>query len=288
MATEADAAQWLAHARAVTVLTGAGISTDSGIPDFRGPSGVWTRDPGAAALSTIDSYVADPEVRRHAWQARRHHPVWQASPGAGHRALAALGGTGRLQALVTQNIDGLHQAAGSAPEQVWELHGTVHWVRCLSCDVHTPMREVLARVEAGEADPECRDCGGIQKSATVSFGETLDPAVLSAAQQASRECDLFLAVGTSLTVQPAAALCGYAHDSGARLVILNADATPYDRVADAALRDPVGEVLPRLVAAAGAGDQHGDQHPAGQPSADGRVDDHATAAITSSETSKLE
>lgn len=247
---EAAAAGWLAGATAVTVLTGAGISTDSGIPDFRGPQGVWTRDPAAQALSTIDAYLADPQVRRRAWQARLASPVWEARPNPGHHALAALERAGKLHALVTQNIDGLHQAAGSGPDRVIEIHGTVHQVKCLSCPDRTPTPQVLARVAAGEPDPPCRACGGILKSATISFGEALEPDVLRAADAASRRCDLFLAVGTSLSVFPAAWLCDYALAAGARLVIINADPTPYDPVAHAVLRDPIGEVLPRLVAAA--------------------------------------
>jgi NAD-dependent deacetylase len=244
---ERDAARWLREATAVTVLTGAGISTDSGIPDFRGPQGVWTRDPEAPALFTIDNYLADPDARRRAWRARLTHPVWQARPNAGHRALVSLERHGRLRALVTQNIDGLHQAAGSAPERVIEIHGTVHWVRCMSCPHRAPMPDVLARVEAGEDDPACPACGGIQKSATISFGEPLDAQVLASAIAASRDCDLFLAVGTSLSVHPAAGLCDYALAAGARLVIVNAEATPYDRVADAVIRTPIGEVLPDLM-----------------------------------------
>jgi NAD-dependent deacetylase len=245
---EADVARWLGTANAVTVLTGAGISTDSGIPDFRGPQGVWTKDPSAQALSTIDAYLADPEVRRRAWRARLSAPLWRAKPNPGHRALVELERYGRLRAIVTQNIDGLHQAAGSS--QVIEIHGTAHWVACLSCDRRTPMPEVLARVKAGEEDPRCA-CGGIQKSATISFGQSLDPEVLRAAERASRASDLFLAVGTSLSVYPAAWLCEYALEAGARLVIVNAQPTPYDRNADAVLREPISEVLPRLVSQAG-------------------------------------
>jgi NAD-dependent deacetylase len=244
------AAGWLAAARQVTVLTGAGISTESGIPDFRGPQGVWTKDPAAQALFTIDNYLADPDVRRRAWRGRLEHPVWQAEPNSGHRALVDLERYGRLRALVTQNIDGLHQTAGSSPELVIELHGTVHWVKCLSCPHRAPMRQVLTRVEAGEADPPCPVCGGIQKSATVSFGEQLDGHVLATAIQASRDCDVFLTVGTSLSVHPAAGLCDLAMEAGARLVVVNAEPTPYDRLADAVIRSPIGEVLPRLVAAA--------------------------------------
>lgn len=243
-------ARWLRDAGLVTVLTGAGISTDSGIPDFRGPQGVWTRDPSAQALSTLDAYLADPEVRRRAWQSRLTHPVWRARPSAGHRALAEFERTGRLRALVTQNIDGLHQAAGSSPDRVIEIHGTVHWVKCLSCDLRTPMPEVLRRVEAGDPDPACLRCGGIQKSATISFGEALEPDVLAAAAAASGDCDLFLAIGTSLSVYPAAGLCDYALNRGARLVIMNAEPTPYDGAADAVIREPIGTALPRLVAAA--------------------------------------
>lgn len=250
MPTETDVAGWLATASAVTVLTGAGISTESGIPDFRGPQGVWTRDPSARALSSIDAYLADPELRERAWQARLGSPVWQARPNPGHRALAAFERTGRLQAIVTQNIDGLHQAAGSSPERVIEIHGTAHWVKCLACPRRTPVREVLARVTAGEPDPRCPECGGLQKSATISFGESLEPAVLAAADRASQDCDLLLAIGTSLSVYPAAGLCDHAAGAGARLVIVNAEPTPYDPAADAILRDPIGEVLPRLVEAA--------------------------------------
>lgn len=233
----------------MTVLTGAGVSTDSGIPDFRGPQGVWTKNPGSQALSTIDAYLSDPEIRRRAWRSRLDNPVWHAQPNAGHRALAELERNGRLHAIITQNIDGLHQAAGSSPERVIEIHGTVHWVMCLSCDLRTPMPAVLARVQAGEDDPRCLECGGIQKSATISFGQSLDPNVLADAVAAAQAGEVFLAVGSSLTVHPAAGLCDHAVAAGARLVVINAQPTPYDGVADAVIREPIGEVLPQLVAA---------------------------------------
>jgi NAD-dependent deacetylase len=239
--------EWLREATAVTVLTGAGISTESGIPDFRGPQGVWTKDPEAAALATIDVYVADPDVRRRAWRSRRDHPAWRARPNAGHAALVTLERTGRLRAIVTQNIDGLHQKAGSAPELVIEVHGTMFDAECLTCGMRTPMPEVLARVDRGEDDPPCLACGGIQKSATISFGQALRPEVFEAAVRAARECDLLLVVGSSLSVQPAAGLCLEAVDHGARLVIVNAQETPYDGVADAVIREPIGEVLPALL-----------------------------------------
>lgn len=250
----AEVAGWLRAARCsggVTVLTGAGVSTDSGIPDYRGPNGLWTRDPGAQRQASIQVYVRHPEVRRRAWRARLTHPAWRAEPGPAHRALAALGvgfdpaGPGLV--ILTQNVDGLHQRAGSPPGQVVELHGTIWQAQCLDCGRRTPMREELARVEAGLADPPCRECGGLLKSATVSFGQALDPAVLARAVQAARGSAVFLAAGSSLTVRPAAGLCSVAGEAGARLVIANAEPTPYDGVADAVLREPLGTLLPRLV-----------------------------------------
>lgn len=238
---------WLTGARRVTVLTGAGISTDSGIPDFRGPQGVWTLDPDAERLATLSAYLADPDVRRRAWLVRRDTAP-DARPNAGHAALVDLERQGRLRALLTQNVDGLHQAAGSSPRLVLELHGTVHEVECLGCGARTTMAEALARVAAGEPDPGCRGCGGILKSATVSFGQALDPAVLAAAAEAAGDCDVFLAVGTSLTVHPAAGLTDRAAAAGARVVVVNAEPTPYDELADLVVREPIGTSLPRLLA----------------------------------------
>ncbi|MQA27854.1 MAG: NAD-dependent deacetylase, partial [Micromonosporaceae bacterium] len=212
------AREHLASAEKVTVLTGAGISTDSGIPDFRGPAGVWTRNPEAAKLVTLDAYVSDPDVRRRAWLSRRDHPAWDAAPNAAHRALVDLERARRLHAIVTQNIDGLHQRAGSDPELVIEIHGTLYEVQCLSCDDRGTMRAALDRVAAGEPDPACRRCGGILKSATISFGQTLDAAVLERAASAALMCDVLLAIGTSLTVHPAAGLVELASRAGARVV----------------------------------------------------------------------
>jgi NAD-dependent deacetylase len=243
-----EIAGWLRAARSVVVLTGAGISTESGIPDFRGPQGVWTKDPKAEKLSNIHHYMKDPEVRVASWQARLVHPAWTAAPNAGHVALAELERRGRLDTLVTQNIDGLHQKAGSSPEVVIEIHGTVREVVCMSCDDRAPMERALDRVRAGEVDPPCRSCGGILKSATISFGQNLVPEDLMRADKAARNCDLFLALGTTLTVFPVAALPGKALESGARLVIANAEPTPYDPQADAVLRGNLADLLPRLVA----------------------------------------
>jgi NAD-dependent deacetylase len=240
---------WLTEARRICVLTGAGISTDSGIPDFRGPQGLWTRDPEAEKLSTLQYYVADPDVRRRAWQARSNHP-WHAQPNAAHAALVDLERQGRLLAIVTQNIDGLHQAAGSSPERVLEVHGTVHEVMCLSCHDRTTMRSALDRVDAGEPDPACLRCGGILKSATISFGQEMDERVLGAAAEAAADCDVLLAVGTSLRVWPVAGLVEIAAAHGARVGIVNAEPTPYDELADLVVREPIGTALPPLLAAA--------------------------------------
>ncbi len=255
MATEvhdvARAVELVGSAEEITVLSGAGISTDSGIPDFRGPAGLWTRNPGEQRLSSLQEYVADPQLRRTSWQRRREHPVWAAEPNAAHHALVDLERRGRLRTIVTQNIDGLHQRAGSDPALVLELHGTMHAVVCLDCGERTPMSEALARVEAGEPDPACLRCGGILKSATVSFGQPLDRGVFRAAAWAVSDCDVLLVVGSSLTVEPAAGLVRLAADSGAGVIIINAAATPYDAVADVVLRASIGVTLPAIVAASG-------------------------------------
>ncbi|HET6744451.1 MAG TPA: Sir2 family NAD-dependent protein deacetylase [Candidatus Limnocylindria bacterium] len=241
-------AGWLRRAERVVVLTGAGISTESGIPDFRGPQGVWTRDPKAEARADIRYYVSDPNLRRQAWQGRLNHPARDAQPNAGHRALAELERQGRLLLLITQNIDGLHLAAGSSPDRTVEIHGTMRDYICLDCGSRGPMADALGRVRAGEEDPACRDCGGILKSATISFGQSLVPADLARAEKAAAASDLFLAIGTSLTVYPVAWLPERALSAGARLVILNAEQTPLDDRAHAVLRGQIGEVLPDLVA----------------------------------------
>ncbi len=239
--------RWVADARRIVVLTGAGISTDSGIPDFRGPRGIWTQNPQAEKLSNIHYYMSDPEVRKAAWKSRMEHPAWSAKPNAGHLALAALEKRGRLHALITQNVDELHQAAGNSPGKVIEVHGTVRKVVCMACGMTAPMQKALDRVRAGEADPPCRDCGGILKSATISFGQNLVPEVIERAMRSAREADLFLAIGTSLQVYPIAGAVELADSAGARIVILNAEETPFDTVAGAVLREPIGTVLPRLL-----------------------------------------
>ncbi len=235
------------RARRITALTGAGISTDSGIPDFRGPQGVWTKNPAAEKASSLSHYLNDPEVRRASWRNRLESPAWSARPNAGHRALVDLERQGRLVAVVTQNIDELHQKAGNSPERVIEVHGTMHRVVCWSCRDEAPMDRALERVRAGEDDPRCRYCGGILKSATISFGQSLDPDTIMRAEMAAVGCDVLLAVGTSLGVHPAAGLVPLARESGAQVVIVNAEPTPYDRLAAAVVQDSISEVLPPLV-----------------------------------------
>lgn len=232
----------------IVALTGAGISTESGIPDFRGPNGVWTRDPKAERMSNIHYYMSDPDVRKLSWQSRLNSPAWHAQPNDGHRALVALEQAGRLDALVTQNIDGLHQRAGNAPSMVIEVHGTMRDVMCMSCGWRGPMQPVLDRVRGGEDDPGCERCGGILKSATISFGQPLVPAVIDRAMRAAERADLLLAIGSSLQVYPAAGLVPLAKDTGAALVIVNAEPTPFDDLADVVLRDPIGFVLPSICA----------------------------------------
>jgi len=237
---------WIDATEGIVALTGAGISTDSGIPDFRGPKGVWTRDPNAEKLSNIHYYMSDPEVRRLSWKGRVDHPAWKAQPNAGHLGLVELERRGKLEALITQNIDGLHQLAGNSRERVIEVHGTMREAVCMHCGWQGPMQPVLDRVRAGEADPPCHTCGGILKSATISFGQSLVPAVIDRALRAARRAQLFLAVGTSLQVYPIAGAVALAKEAGARVVIVNAEPTPFDQVVDAVFREPIGEILPAL------------------------------------------
>lgn len=240
-------AGWLKASNNTVVLTGAGISTESGIPDFRGPQGVWTRDPEAEKRATIQHYMASREARVASWKNRRNSPFVDAQPNAGHLALAELENKGKLQTLVTQNIDSLHIKAGNSLARIIEVHGTVRDFVCMGCGERGPIERVLARVDAGEEDPPCRTCGGILKSATVSFGQNLVAEDLQRAQSAASTCDVFLAIGTSLTVTPVAYLPRHALQAGAKLVIMNAQETPYDSAANALLRGQIGEVLPAIV-----------------------------------------
>jgi NAD-dependent deacetylase len=238
---------WIDEAERVVVLTGAGISTDSGIPDFRGPQGLWTKDPDAEKAAQLSVYMSDPEVRKKGWRSRLAWAERQAEPNAGHLALVELQRRNKLRLLVTQNIDGLHLAAGTDPERVVEIHGTMRDVVCMSCGERAPMERALDRVRAGEDDPPCRTCGGILKSATISFGQNLVREDLRRAEQAALGADLVLAVGSTLSVYPAAALVPIAKQAGARVVIVNAEPTEMDDLADAVLRGSISEILPAIL-----------------------------------------
>ena len=243
----AAAREAVSAADRIVVLTGAGISTDSGIPDFRGPNGLWTKNPAAEKASNIEYYLRDPEVRAAAWQNRLHTPAWTAEPNDGHVSIVEVERRGQLHGLVTQNIDGLHQKAGNDPDRVIEVHGTVWFTRCWECQDRRPMSESLDRVRSGEVDPPCLVCGGILKSDTISFGQALVPEVIDRALRVSEECDVLLAVGSTLSVFPAANCVPRAKAAGARVIIVNGDETAMDRYADWLLLGQIGEILPALV-----------------------------------------
>ncbi|HEX6412851.1 MAG TPA: NAD-dependent deacylase [Burkholderiales bacterium] len=245
-----EARNWIDAARRVVVLTGAGISTDSGIPDFRGPQGLWTKNPLAEKMSNIHYYLADREVRKLSWQNRMASPAWTAKPNAGHVALVELEKRRKLHALITQNIDELHQIAGNSPDKVIEVHGSMRRFMCWGCGMRGPMQLVLERVRAGEEDPPCRDCGGILKSDTISFGQQLVPEVIDRAMHVAAEGDVFLAVGSTLQVYPVAGAVDIARSAGAKIVIVNAQPTPYDDVAHAVLPGSISEVLPAILGSA--------------------------------------
>ena len=241
----AHARELLRSATSVAVLTGAGISTDSGIPDFRGPDGVWTRDPEAERRSTISHYLAEPQTRVDAWRIRAGSEVLEAQPNAGHRALTALGE--RLHTMVTQNIDGLHHLAGTPTERLVEIHGTIRsWV-CTDCGARGPMAEALDRVRAGEADPPCPVCGGIIKAATILFGESLVTADLQRAEAAAAQADVLLAIGTSLSVYPVANMVHIAAHHDRPVIIVNQGPTDLDHLAVVRLNGPASTILPTIL-----------------------------------------
>jgi len=242
-----DGRRWIDEAERIVVLTGAGISTDSGIPDFRGPNGVWTKNPAAEKTATLSHYMSNPDVRKQAWRNRVESPMWDAQPNVGHHAIVALQARRNVIALITQNVDGLHLKAGSDPATLIEMHGNTREVMCMQCGETAPMQRALDRVRAGEEDPPCRTCGGILKSATISFGQSLVEDDILRADAAARSCDLLLAVGSTLAVYPAAGVVPIAKRHGARIVILNAEPTEMDDIADAVLRGSIAELLPPLV-----------------------------------------
>ncbi len=237
----------LAGATRVVVLTGAGISTDSGIPDFRGPQGLWTKDPEAEKLATLDHYVSDPAIRAKAWRRRVETLSTTYEPNDGHHALVRLERRGVLDTLITQNVDGLHLRAGTSRERLVEIHGTTSDVVCLDCDDRAPIERALDRVRAGEDDPSCRSCGGILKTATISFGQGLVAEDLTRADAAARRADLMLAVGTTLGVYPIANVVPLAKAHGAPVVIVNGGPTEMDDLADVRIEGSISQVLPALV-----------------------------------------
>jgi len=248
-----EARRALERAGTVCVLTGAGISTASGIPDFRGPEGVWTKDPAAEMLSTYDTWVRDPEVRRRAWRRRVETRGERPAPNDGHRAIVTLERAGRLDTLVTQNIDGLHTDAGNDPSRIVEIHGSARDAVCLRCADRRPIDEVLDRVEAGDEVPTCEVnadgavCGGILKSATISFGQSLIPQDLARAEDAAARCDVLLAVGSTLSVWPVAGMVPIASTAGATVIVVNGGETAMDELASIRVRGAIEVVLPQVV-----------------------------------------
>jgi NAD-dependent deacetylase len=241
------ALQLLGPTRRLLAFTGAGISTESGIPDFRGPNGVWKKvDPSEF---TFDKYVNRPETRKRSWVMRKQSGLFEAEPNAAHRALVDLWEAGLLLGVVTQNIDGLHQAAGLPDEAVIELHGNVQNVECLECDASWPTPEVIARVDAGEEDPHCPDCGGIIKVSVVSFGQAMPVIEVQRASELALACDAVLAVGSTLSVYPAAYVPIEAKQSGAAFVIVNQGPTEQDHLADVIVEAPAGQALPTMAEA---------------------------------------
>lgn len=238
-------ATWLRESTTAVAFTGAGISTESGIADFRSPGGVWSRH----APVDFNDFLNDEEERRRFWQIRRETipSFLNAQPNAGHRAIAELEERGHLAAVVTQNIDELHQRAGS--RRVLEVHGTAMRVHCLTCDKRWTAEEMQPRLEADELELLCDACGGLLKSMTVSFGQTLPADVWMDAMQFARKCDVFIAMGSSLVVYPAAELPQTAKRHGAKLAIINRDDTPLDPMADVVIHAPIGETMTALMAA---------------------------------------
>lgn len=239
------AAALICEARRVVVFTGAGVSTESGIPDFRSPGGIWSKfDPDDF---TIQKFLQSRKAREMHWRLLADGGLLkEAEPNPAHHAIAELERIGKLSCVITQNVDNLHQKAGNSPQKVFELHGNMRWVRCLRCNARFPIEEVLKRV-AAEVVPDCTLCRGILKPDAVFFGEALPQAVLNAAVSYSRSCDLFIVIGSTLVVYPAAYMPMYAVESGAKLIIVNLTPTPMDTYASVIIRAKAGEVMPKIV-----------------------------------------
>ncbi len=247
----------LGKADRVTVLTGAGISTAAGIPDFRGPQGLWTKDPLAERVSTLSCYLDDPQVRQLAWQRRAEQAAVHPEPTPAHLALVELERQGRLRGLITQNTDGLHLDAGHDPTLVHEIHGSARQVRCEECGALTPLTEQVARVNAGDPDPHCtalvgpagaeQACGGILRATVILFEEMLNADVLRASLAAVDDAQVLLALGSTLSVNPVAALVPRAVGHGAKLIIVNDQPTEYDELANLVLRGDLQQIVPELI-----------------------------------------
>ena len=244
-------AELIIKSRHAVALTGAGMSTESGIPDFRGPNGIWTKNP-KAEQQAYESYFKFQQNPRQYWIERLTGTSWineltKAQPNPGHLALAELEKMSLLKSVITQNIDNLHQKAGNSPEKVFELHGSMHWAVCLTCHHRYPLPEIREKLNLASGAPLCEKCSGILKPDVVFFGESLPPVVLSEAIRHSRECDLLIAVGSSLVVYPAAYMPVYAKEAGARVVIVNLTATSYDMMADEVINGKAGEVMSAIM-----------------------------------------
>jgi len=231
--------------RRMVIFTGAGISTESGIPDFRSPGGVWTR----MQPIPFQDFLRDPEARRLTWQRRfEMEETWKTvQPNDGHKAVAELVAKGRATHVITQNIDGLHQMSGVPAEQLIEIHGTTRRAACLDCGAEVPLDEIRSHFETHGQAPDCARCGGFIKTATISFGQPMPELEMARAQAATEGCDLMLVLGSSLAVYPAAGFPLAAKRQGARLVILNRDETPQDEIADLALRAEIGPTMRAVI-----------------------------------------
>jgi NAD-dependent deacetylase len=236
----------IAEAKNVVVFTGAGVSTESGIPDFRSPGGIWTKfDPEDF---TIDKFLTSPETRRKQWRFLLSGDLFRdARPNTAHEAIAELERLGRLDCVITQNIDNLHRKAGNDPAKVFELHGNMRWIRCLDCGERYPLEEILHQNGASEEVPVCGRCSGILKPDVIFFGEALPEETLQEATRRASRCDLLIVVGSSLVVYPAAYMPLYAKQAGGLLVIVNIDATPADKSADVVIHASAGETMGRIV-----------------------------------------
>lgn len=241
----ADAVEFLQQAQRIVALTGAGISTESGIPDFRSPGSPWLEQPPVH----YREFIQNQEARQRYWQSRRglSHQVLSAQPNAAHKALAALERKGRLFGIITQNFDGLHQDAGNDPANIIELHGTSRLAACTLCGTRSSMSDLQSRIDQGEIDPCCPACGGFLKSATILFGQKVPDHDLQRAKALAEACDLFLVIGSSLKVIPAATLPRIALRRNVPLIIINTQPTSLDRAADIVIHEQAGSVLPALL-----------------------------------------